>query len=229
MTIGHDSVEHGGMTQHPFLPQTESGMAGRGVGGPWGKRESTQRRDRGASRAGTPRGAGLGRRPGSRTPGRAGLGGRTARCRSAEGGGARAEGVPRGAQRSEGRAAGQRPAYLEVMGFPQPGPRAETPRHGTHIAPPRRSRRRTRAPPPAGLWGRCAISIHFEPPEVVLKAGFGGWDLKASPSTQRKRAVFTVELSLPWSGPFRGAPQQECCGDPGGMEPGGGAQIGLCP
>lgn len=46
--------------------------------------------------------------------------------------------------------AGPRPAYLEVMGFPQPGPRAETPRHGTHIAPPRRSRRRTRAPPLAG-------------------------------------------------------------------------------
>lgn len=27
---------------------------------------------------------------------------------------------------------------------------------------------------PAGLWGRCAISIHFEPPEVVLKAGRWG-------------------------------------------------------
>lgn len=57
----------------------------------------------------------------------------------------------------------------------------------------------------------------------------GGRASRASTSTQRKWGVLTVEPLLPWSGPLRGAPQRECCGDPGGMELGGGAQIGLWP
>lgn len=36
MTIGHDSVEHGGMTHHPFLPQTQS-QEWQVEGGPLGK------------------------------------------------------------------------------------------------------------------------------------------------------------------------------------------------
>eukprot|EP00073_Rattus_norvegicus_P052643 XP_017455027.1 PREDICTED: uncharacterized protein LOC103693711 isoform X1 [Rattus norvegicus] len=117
------------MTHHPFLPQTQSqewqvaGALGesrraRRAGtaecpgrDSEGRRVGAAPRERDAGRTGVGEGA----PPGAGPQEAAGRAQREDRARS-----------PRG--RSGGRVAGPRPAYLEVMGFPQPGPRADTPR-----------------------------------------------------------------------------------------------------
>lgn len=102
MTIGHDSVKHGGMTHHPFLPQTQV-RNGRSPG-PLGKAGERAEKGLQSVLAGTRRGAGLGRRPGSGTRGGPGLGKArrqvpVRRRRRGAHGGRTERGVPRGAER----------------------------------------------------------------------------------------------------------------------------------